>query len=223
VIDDAPVFIDDMRTYVDRRRLKGNTNPYPPRVLDLFHAHPGALFLDFGAGHPAKEHEFAHVLRHDFVQYDNTNVVSTKLNLPYASDAFDFVVSMSVFEHVDDPWHYAAEIHRVLKPGGTVVIDVAFLQPVHGDPYHFYNMTAHGLKHTFRMFKHIECGAAPYQSAGMTMNILKLRFLDLVEDESARSFIRSRVGDIDYSIFDKYIPERRKTEMSAGVYLVAVK
>jgi SAM-dependent methyltransferase len=223
VIDGVPVFVDDLRTYVDRRQVREATNPYPPRVLELLQRHADAMILDFGAGHPAKEHEFAHVLRHDFAQYDNTDVVSTKANLPYTGDSFDFVISMSVFEHVADPWHYASEIHRVVRPGGTIMIDVAFLQPLHGDPYHFYNMTERGLKHAFRMFRHIECGAAPYQSAGMTMNILKLRFLDLVEDDEARRFIRSRVGDIDYCTFDRYIPEHRKMEMSAGVYLIAEK
>jgi SAM-dependent methyltransferase len=224
VIDGAPVFVDDMAEHVDRRHVTNVTNRYAKRVVELLSRHPDALVLDFGAGHPRKEDEFPQVLRHDFVQYENTHVVSTKRNLPYRDDVFDVVVSLSVFEHVDDPWHYAAELHRVTKPGGRIMIDVAFLQPLHGDPHHYYNMTEQGLAHTFRMFRNIESGVGPrYQSPGVAMNIVTRRFMELVEDEAARQFLRARVGDLDWRIFDVDIAVERMREMAAGVYLDAVK
>lgn len=40
--------------------------------------------------------------------------------LPYPDASFDMIVSRSVFEHVDDPEHVAAELIRVLRPGGWI-------------------------------------------------------------------------------------------------------
>jgi ubiquinone/menaquinone biosynthesis C-methylase UbiE len=44
--------------------------------------------------------------------------------LPYADNRFDLVVSLAVFEHVQDPAQVARETFRVLKPGGYAFIEV---------------------------------------------------------------------------------------------------
>jgi 2-polyprenyl-6-hydroxyphenyl methylase/3-demethylubiquinone-9 3-methyltransferase len=45
------------------------------------------------------------------------------LQLPLADASADVVVAGEVLEHVADPWRLVAEVCRVLRPGGTVVID----------------------------------------------------------------------------------------------------
>lgn len=42
--------------------------------------------------------------------------------LPFADQALDRVVSFNVAEHVADPWAHVAECHRVLRPGGLLVL-----------------------------------------------------------------------------------------------------
>ncbi len=42
--------------------------------------------------------------------------------LPYADATFDLIVSRSVFEHIEKPREVAAELGRVLKPGGVVAV-----------------------------------------------------------------------------------------------------
>ena len=58
--------------------------------------------------------------------HDFARLAYTRLNhpwrLPYDSDAFDLVTSNGVLEHVPDDVRSLEEIHRVLKPGGTLVI-----------------------------------------------------------------------------------------------------
>jgi len=51
--------------------------------------------------------------------------------LPFHSEAFDLVTSNMVFEHLSDPERQLQEIHRVLKPGGSLV-------------FHTPNLTSYG-------------------------------------------------------------------------------
>ena len=223
VAHNVPVFTGTPSEYVDLRHVTQSTNPYGPKSLALIREHPNALILDFGAGNPAPAELFDNVVRMDFVHYRSGDVVSTERNLPFRDEAFDHVISESVFEHVRDPWHSAAELHRVLKKGGRIQVDCAFLQAVHGDPYHFYNMTLFGLEETFRMFRKVETGVEPYQSAGMTMNILRNTFLSIVEDEVAREELKGLLGTTDFVRFDRFIPADKRGVMSAGVYFVGTK
>jgi len=54
-----------------------------------------------------------------------------------------------------------AEIARVLKPGGKLICCVPFLQPLHGYPHHYYNMTGEGLRALFERRLHIDRHIVP--------------------------------------------------------------
>lgn len=69
--------------------------------------------------------------------------------LPFKNNSFDALISLAVLEHVKDPWRCVSEILRELKPGGEIICCVSFLQPFHGYPHYYYNMTAQGLKNIF--------------------------------------------------------------------------
>lgn len=45
-------------------------------------------------------------------------------NLPFKPDSFDFIVSLDVLEHVDDPITALQEINRVLKDDGVFLVSV---------------------------------------------------------------------------------------------------
>ena len=60
--------------------------------------------------------------------WDNYSVVTLDAeNLPFPDNEFDMVVSMKVLIHFSDPRKALAEMARVVKPGGLVVVDVANL------------------------------------------------------------------------------------------------
>ncbi|MBN2357453.1 methyltransferase domain-containing protein, partial [candidate division KSB1 bacterium] len=198
-------------------------NPYSKKCLDIIRNNPNALILDFGAGNPKKEEVFDNVIRIDFVHYSNIHVVSNKKNIPFQENTFDFILSESVFEHVRDPWHYASELYRILKKGGKILIDTAFLFPVHGAPYNYYNMTLYGVEETFKMFRKIESGVEWYQSASVTMNILRNYYLALFENDAIRQEVASLLGTVDFTRYDQYVPKEKQHIMSAGVYFIGEK
>ena len=47
-------------------------------------------------------------------------VVLDEATLPFADDAFDLIVSDVTFEHIEQPEIFAAELARVLRPGGVI-------------------------------------------------------------------------------------------------------
>lgn len=64
----------------------------------------------------------------------NLNVVLSKAEkLPFPDNSMEMVHSHHVFEHLDNPFEAAAEIYRVLKPGGLFFVEV----PNQFDNIHF--------------------------------------------------------------------------------------
>lgn len=64
-------------------------------------------------------------------------------NLPFADDSFDLVYSRQVFEHIRHPDRVAAEIFRVLRPGGLFIGSLSGLEPYHS--FSMFNFTPYGL------------------------------------------------------------------------------
>jgi SAM-dependent methyltransferase len=93
--------------------------------------------------------EYPNVVNYEIVDYPSTDVLGVNERLPFADETFDAVLSLAVLEHVKDPFQSAREITRVLKRGGELYCVVPFLQPMHGYPHHYYNMTTSGLVNLF--------------------------------------------------------------------------
>jgi SAM-dependent methyltransferase len=63
------------------------------------------------------------------------HVLADALSLPFAPASFDAVLVSEVLEHLADARAALAQIARVLKPGGRLLITVPFLYPIHADPH----------------------------------------------------------------------------------------
>ena len=69
--------------------------------------------------------------------------------IPVPDGSFDAIICLAVLEHVQNPVECVAEMVRVLKPGGTIVASVPFLQPEHKVPTDYQRYTKDGLAELF--------------------------------------------------------------------------
>lgn len=150
-----------------------NTHPYGEGAYRLLEKVGDGLVLDFGSGNSPQSALRARTCYLDIKQYAHTDVVTDRDSLPFKDNTFDGIVSQSVFEHLRDPFFTAAELFRILKPGGHIYVDTAFMQPLHGDPSHFFNMTRFGLQRVFHMFQAHRIDIAPHHlpSFGLMMQL----------------------------------------------------
>jgi SAM-dependent methyltransferase len=117
------------------------TNPHPDGFLaQAAQARPGRI-LDCGSG----GRSLAGVTSLEYVSTPGADVRADGAHLPFPDATFALALSQAVLEHVPDPQAHVDELWRVLEPGGYLWVEVAFLQPVHMAPHHFFNVTPHGL------------------------------------------------------------------------------
>jgi SAM-dependent methyltransferase/uncharacterized protein YbaR (Trm112 family) len=127
------------------------------------------------------------VISVDVLPNEHVDVVAEAEALPFADASFDYVESGATFEHVYDPLQSIAEVRRVLRPGGLVRIDTAFMQSYHGFPGHYFNMTPLAVD-TFLLddFELLESGvpdsATPLEAIASLLN----RFLGYMTETRRR-------------------------------------
>ncbi len=124
-------------------------NPYTPLAKQVIDdtVGGGGWVLDCGAGN--RSERTPGVVNVEIEDHPSTDVIAAGEALPFADGSFDAALSLSVLEHVRDPFQCSRELLRVVKPGGTILVDVPLLQPVHGYPSHYYNMTRAGAVNLF--------------------------------------------------------------------------
>ncbi len=66
--------------------------------------------------------------------------------LPFETGSFDTLLSIEVLEHIPNPQRMLAEMQRVLKPGGRLLVTVPFTAPQHALPHDFYRYTPQGIR-----------------------------------------------------------------------------
>ena len=116
--------------------------------------------LDFGCGRKPYKNLFTNASRyvgldmmgsgHDHT-YSTVDVYYDGKIIPFPDSSFDHVFSSEVFEHVENLDEILSELHRVLKPGGKILITVPFVWNEHEIPYDFRRFTKYGITSILKM------------------------------------------------------------------------
>ena len=73
-------------------------------------------------------------------------VFASATALPFPDKTFDVILLSEVLEHVREPQAALREASRVLKVGGSVLVTIPFLYPIHDAPHDYQRYTAFGLE-----------------------------------------------------------------------------
>ncbi len=170
-------------------------NPYGQQTLNLINKFSSGLVLDCGSGYPPVT--FSNVVHLEIVRYPGVDVVASGERLPFADGCMDAVVSEAVLEHVRNPSAYVEELFRVLKPGGEIRVDAAFLQPYHAYPHHYFNMTISGLELLMRKFEKIDSGCGPHQQPYVMLNnMLRSTIAGMPDHEQKRKAENMTIAEV---------------------------
>jgi len=82
----------------------------------------------------------------DIRRFPGVGILGDAGNLPFRDSCLSGVLCTELLEHVLRPDRVVSEIHRVLRPGGVLVVTVPFLYPFHRDPVDFHRFTEDGLR-----------------------------------------------------------------------------
>lgn len=102
----------------------------------------------------------------DLVAGPSVTLVASAEKMPLPDDRFDLVFSNAVLEHVRDYRAAVAEMHRVVKPDGVVILGTHGTWEIHGAPHDYWRWTPFGLRETFAAFADIRI----VQAGGPAMN-----------------------------------------------------
>lgn len=108
--------------------------------------------LDVGCGHMPFRADAVRVA----AQYEGLDIearvpgvthIGSAEAMPMIPDAsYDTVFSFEVLEHLPHPQRAMAEMARVLRPGGVLLLTVPHLSRLHEEPHDYFRYTRHGLR-----------------------------------------------------------------------------
>lgn len=225
----------DLRSGTLRRAIDGgkpaavSSNGYDPIAWSIINRLPNGLILDNGAG--LRDRYLPNVVNLEIAALPGIDVLGVGEHLPFKDNSFDAVFSFAVLEHVRDPFACANEIARVLKPGGTLYAAVPFLQPFHGYPDHYYNMTSHGLRNLFeRTLRIDEMGVPDSGKPFWALNWMLRSYVEGLPAEVAERFrtmtVNQLLGDPVAHLVNDYVrglSAAADEELACVNYLIATK
>lgn len=69
---------------------------------------------------------------------------------PFRDGSFDTVVGFSMLTYLPEPVRMIEEAHRVLRPGGVLILEFTQMVPLHDEPWDFFRFTRYGAEHLLR-------------------------------------------------------------------------
>jgi SAM-dependent methyltransferase len=150
----VPVLEEDH--YIQERLKPDSSNPLYLHLSDLrlgldkIGPFNEPRVLDYGCGGSPYRSLF------NAATYHRADIAGTpEIDFPFNEDSrtsapsqfYDIVLSTQVLEHVRDVQTYLAECHRLLAPGGRLVLSTHGVFHDHGCPWDFRRWTVDGLRH----------------------------------------------------------------------------
>jgi SAM-dependent methyltransferase len=125
------------------------------RALERVRAHASGTLLDVGCGARSFEPLFAgRVSRYlgadlaasRFLGAARPDVFARAEALPIRDGTMDTVLGLSMLTYLTDPAQMLREAHRVLRPGGVLLLEFTQMAPLHDEPHDYFRFTRYGAR-----------------------------------------------------------------------------
>ena len=131
-----------------------NTRPARGEAADFTERrHARGLLLDVGCGDKPFARWFdGHVTRYlgadlvssPYLGGGRPEVFARAERLPFRDGSVDTVLGLSMLDHFPEPEPLLREVHRVLRPGGILVLEFPQMVPLHDEPHDYLRYTRFG-------------------------------------------------------------------------------
>ena len=74
------------------------------------------------------------------------DLIADALALPIAGGSIDTTLATELMEHLPDPNQFLKQIATVLRPSGTFIFSVPFMEPLHEEPRDYFRFTPYSLR-----------------------------------------------------------------------------
>lgn len=126
-------------------------------LTDAAETHARGLLADIGCGRKPWQIIFKpFVSQHLGIDMQNTlhgtdevDIIGSAYETGLSDGQVDTVLCTEVLEHLEEPQAAVNEMHRILAPGGVVILTVPFFWHLHEEPRDFYRYTSFGLQYLF--------------------------------------------------------------------------
>lgn len=107
--------------------------------------------IDVGCGEQPYKPYFKHIEERVACDFDagrgTVDFACPAHAIPVEDGSFGAILCTEVLEHVPDPLAVWREFHRILQPGGRVLLSTPMYWPPHELPYDFYRYPEQGLRY----------------------------------------------------------------------------
>ena len=95
-----------------------------------------------------------------------------------AAGSFPLVVCTGLLEHVPDPQALVGALHRVVAPGGRLLLSASAVFPFHGGSDNYFHFTPSGLRLLlggFEELERLEGSTGPFETVGVLLQRINLQ------------------------------------------------
>ena len=99
-------------------------------------------------------------VKQDFQDYDPpcVDVICDVSSMkPIADESFGLILNLEALEHIAYPQKAIDEIHRILRPGGLLILTTVMHFRIHPSPKDYWRFTPDGIELLLRQFKILDC------------------------------------------------------------------
>jgi SAM-dependent methyltransferase len=229
IVNNVPVLFQDGSLPIIQHNTDLQTresyDPWVHRVI-LQSLLDDQITLEVGSGNMVLDDPC--IIRMDVTLTPYVDLVADVHNLPFLPDSLDFIFSLAVIEHLQQPFIASDEMFKALKDGGYIYHECNFVFAYHGYPNHYFNASMQGMESIFSQFVPLRKGVAPYQMPSFAIDMViqsYLKHTHAKEYEHGREItdLFETIINKDLKQYDVYFSEGEALNIAAGTYFAGIK